>query len=237
MSGYVILECTTCDNTVLALGGDAPRMTCHGEPMEPATDPAIGARQPDLREVLLGVFGLPKAGLHISLRVIRDGPCSASDLADSLDCTVEKSEYTEFYFLCTHRSDMSSDIASLDPRAEMEKSGYDIEYKPHATMAEYNAFYRVEYDGEVIAPPVARRMDVPLNEVWLTEYLRPYEKYILYHELTEIKYRAQEYDVERAHELAVEADHVWEGIQNGKNSSMISISHLLSGSLTSPGSG
>jgi hypothetical protein len=40
-------------------------------------------------------------------------------------------------------------------------------------MAEYNAFYRVEYGGSVIAPPAARRMNVPLNEVWLTEYLRP----------------------------------------------------------------
>ena len=109
-------------------------------------------------------------------------------------------------------SNMSSDVdTSLDPRAEMEDLGYDIVYKPHATMAEYNAFYRVEYDGEVIVPPAARRMDVPLNEVWLTEYLRPYEKYILYHELNEIKYRAQGYDVERAHELAVEADHIWEG--------------------------
>lgn len=84
-------------------------------------------------------------------------------------------------------------------------------YKPHETMAEYNAFYRVEYDGEVIAPPAARRMGVPLNEVWLTELLRPYERYVLYHELNEIKYRAQGYGVERAHELALEDDEVWEG--------------------------
>jgi competence protein ComEA len=101
--------------------------------------------------------------------------------------------------------------ASLDPKAEMEELGYDIVYKPHPVMAKYNAFYHVEYDGDVIAPPAARRMDVPLNEVWLTEYLRPYEKYILHHELNEIKYRAQGYSVEEAHELAVEADKTWEG--------------------------
>lgn len=93
----------------------------------------------------------------------------------------------------------------------MEELGYDVVYKPHETMAEYNAFYRVEYDGEVIAPPAARRMGVPLNEVWLTELLRPYERYVLYHELNEIKYRAQGYGVERAHELALEDDEVWEG--------------------------
>ncbi|WP_265111154.1 helix-hairpin-helix domain-containing protein [Halosolutus halophilus] len=96
-----------------------------------------------------------------------------------------------------------------DPKAEMEALGYDIVYKPHKQMAEYNAFYRVEYDGDVIAPPAARRMGVPLNEVWLTEFLRPYEKYVLYHELNEIKYRAEGYGVEEAHELALEADKFW----------------------------
>lgn len=101
--------------------------------------------------------------------------------------------------------------ASRDPRAEMEALGYDLVYKPHEVMAKYNAFYRVEYEGAVIAPPAARKMDVPLNEVWLTELLRPYERYVLFHELNEIKYRAQGYGVEEAHELALEADKSWEG--------------------------
>lgn len=64
--------------------------------------------------------------------------------------------FAEFYFLRTHLSDMSDDVdTSLDPKEEIEELGYDILYKPHAEMAEYNAFYRVEYDGEVIAPPAA----------------------------------------------------------------------------------
>lgn len=107
---------------------------------------------------------------------------------------------------------MSSDSSTPpDPRAEMEKLGYDIVYKPHEVMAAYNAFYHVEYDGQVVAPPAARRMDVPLNEVWLTEFLRPYERYVLHHELNEIKFRSQGYGVEEAHERALEADAVWEG--------------------------
>jgi competence protein ComEA len=107
---------------------------------------------------------------------------------------------------------MNVDVStSTDPRAEMEALGYDVVYKPHDVMADYNAFYRVEYDDTEIAPPAARRMDVPLNEVWLTELLRPYEKYVLYHELNEVKSRAEGYGVERAHELAVEADKAWEG--------------------------
>ena len=108
------------------------------------------------------------------------------------------------------RNDSARD-ADPAPREAMEALGYEIVYKPHEVMAAYNAFYHVEYDGEVIAPPAARRMDVPLNQVWLTEFLRPYERYVLHHELNEIRYRAQGYGVEEAHERALEDDLVWEG--------------------------
>lgn len=100
---------------------------------------------------------------------------------------------------------------TLSPRTEMEELGYVIVYKPHEVMAKYNAFYHVEYDEQVIAPPAAERMGVPLNEVWLTEFLRPYEKYILYHELNEIKYRARGFSVDEAHEQALEDDKIWKG--------------------------
>lgn len=81
----------------------------------------------------------------------------------------------------------------------------------------------MEYDGEEIAPPAARRLGVPLNEIWLTEFLRPYEQYILYHELNETKYRPAGYGVEDAHERAVEADKAhagdpkWEKLQREIN--------------------
>jgi len=83
-SEYAILECTNCDNTVLAIGSDERSMTCHGEPMEPVTDPEMDVRRPDVRQVLLQAFGLPKAGLDICLRVIGDGPLPASEVADAL---------------------------------------------------------------------------------------------------------------------------------------------------------
>lgn len=83
-SPYKILECTDCANTVLALGHEDPSMTCHGEPMEHVTDPEIDVRRPDIRQVLLQAFGLPKAGLDICLHVIGDGPLPASDVADAL---------------------------------------------------------------------------------------------------------------------------------------------------------
>jgi predicted transcriptional regulator len=52
--------------------------------MEHVTDPEMDVRRPDVRQVLLQAFGLPKAGLDICLRVIGDGPLPASDVADSL---------------------------------------------------------------------------------------------------------------------------------------------------------
>ncbi len=98
-----------------------------------------------------------------------------------------------------------------EPRVEMEALGHDIVYKPHETMAKYNAFYRVEYDGEVISPPTARRVGVPLNEVWRTELLHLYERYILHHDPTEIRYRACGYGVEEAHQYALADDKISEG--------------------------
>lgn len=83
-SRYNLFECPDCDNIVLALGRDEPPMSCHDEPMERVTDPDIGVKPPDVRQVLLQAFGLPKAGLDICLCVIGEGPLSANEVADSL---------------------------------------------------------------------------------------------------------------------------------------------------------
>ncbi len=60
-------------------------MTCHGEQMERVTEAAMDVQPPDLREVLLEAFGLPKAGLDICLCVIGEGPLSAGEVAAQLD--------------------------------------------------------------------------------------------------------------------------------------------------------
>lgn len=84
-SKYDIYECSDCENVVLVLGRDDPPMSCHGEPMELVTDSNISVQPPDIREVLLDAFGLPKAGLDICLCVIGEGPLSASEVAEKLD--------------------------------------------------------------------------------------------------------------------------------------------------------
>lgn len=81
---YEIRECVDCDNIVLVIGRDDPPMSCHGHPMEPVTEHRMDVLQPDIREVLLSAFGLPKAGLDICLCVIGDGPLSANEVAERL---------------------------------------------------------------------------------------------------------------------------------------------------------
>ncbi len=81
---YDVYECPDCDNVVLAIGRDEPPMSCHGRPMEPVTEPNMRVKRPEIRQVLLQAFGLPKAGLDICLCVVGEGPVSANEVADLL---------------------------------------------------------------------------------------------------------------------------------------------------------
>jgi len=83
-SRYDLYECPDCDNIVLALGRDEPPMSCHDKPMERVTDLEMTVQPPDVKQVLLQAFGLPKAGLDICLCVIGEGPLSANEVAESL---------------------------------------------------------------------------------------------------------------------------------------------------------
>lgn len=83
-SRYDLFECPDCDNVVLALGRDEPPMSCHDRPMERVTDVEMTVKRPDVKQVLLEAFGLPKAGLDICLCVIGEGPLSANEVAEAL---------------------------------------------------------------------------------------------------------------------------------------------------------
>lgn len=84
----------------------------------------------------------------------------------------------------------------------MARRGWTVEYVPHEDIVMYNACYRVEYGGEVIHPPAADDLGIPLNEVWISETWRKYERFLLFHELREIEYRAAGHGVAGAHERA-----------------------------------
>jgi len=57
-------------------------------------------------------------------------------------------------------------------------------------------------DGEVVHAPTADDLGIPLNEVWVSERWRKYERFLIFHELREIKYRAAGHDVAEVHERA-----------------------------------
>jgi len=102
--GYAIYRCTDCANVVLAMRDCDGGMTCHGEAMERVTECKLDIRPPDIRQVLLDAFGLPKPGLDICLCVIGEGPLPPSELADRLDydeSTIRKylNELVEFGLL------------------------------------------------------------------------------------------------------------------------------------------
>ncbi|MFT4921868.1 MAG: putative transcriptional regulator [Haloarculaceae archaeon] len=81
---YGVYQCRECDNVVLTMHDPGDSMTCHGEPMKAIRDWQIEVERPDLREVLLDAFGLPKPGIDICLCVIGDGPLPPDDVADRL---------------------------------------------------------------------------------------------------------------------------------------------------------
>lgn len=83
-SRYDLYECPDCDNVVLALGRDEPPMSCHDRPMERVKDVEMTVQPPDVKQVLLQAFDLPKAGLDICLCVIGEGPLSANEVAEEL---------------------------------------------------------------------------------------------------------------------------------------------------------
>jgi competence protein ComEA len=64
----------------------------------------------------------------------------------------------------------------------------------------------VQYEGQHIITGAAKRLDVPLNEIWISQMWRPYRKYVLFHELREIRYRAKGFDPEDAHKQACKDD-------------------------------
>ncbi len=104
-----------------------------------------------------------------------------------------------------------TELEKRNPRKEAVRQGWSVIYIPNEKIEEYNACYRVEYQGEKIYPPAADDLGIPLNEIWISDKLKEFEKYILFHEIREIKYRAKGYDVSTAHEKAVEDEKVFEG--------------------------
>jgi len=68
---------------------------------------------------------------------------------------------------------------------EIQKRNYKVVYVSHEIIKDYNACYNVIYDEKIIRPPAAKKLGIPLNEIWISEKWKKYERYILYHKLQE----------------------------------------------------
>lgn len=57
------------------------------------------------------------------------------------------------------------------------RHGYRVCFVPHKTIEDYNATYNVVFDDRVITTGASEELGIPLNEIWVSELLKPYEKY------------------------------------------------------------
>jgi competence protein ComEA len=86
----------------------------------------------------------------------------------------------------------------------LDKYAYKVRYVPHRTIEDYNATYNVTCKNKHITTNAAKKLGIPLNEIWISELWKPYEKYILFHELREIHHRARGISRNDAHEKALQ---------------------------------
>ncbi len=91
----------------------------------------------------------------------------------------------------------------MNARSQIQKLGWRIKYVPHNVIEDYNATYNVEYEGINVVTDAAKELGIPLNEIWISELWKPYEKYLLYHEVREIQHQAAGFAPAEAHEKAL----------------------------------
>jgi competence protein ComEA len=81
---------------------------------------------------------------------------------------------------------------------------YKIVYNTHEVIEDYNATYNVRCEDKLITTDAAKELDIPLNEIRISEKWKLYAKYIIFHELREIYYSAKGSERDNAHEQAIE---------------------------------
>jgi competence protein ComEA len=84
----------------------------------------------------------------------------------------------------------------------MAEYNFKVVYVPHEVIEDYNATYNVMCEDKLITTNAARKLGIPPNQIWISERWRPYAKYIIFHELREIYYRAKGLERNKAHEKA-----------------------------------
>ena len=87
-------------------------------------------------------------------------------------------------------------------KAKIKKLGYKIKFVPHRVIKDRIACYNVRYKSKIIRPKIAKKLNIPLNEIWISQKWRGKKEIMLFHELQEIKYRSMGYTEKEAHKKA-----------------------------------
>ncbi len=87
-------------------------------------------------------------------------------------------------------------------KAEIKKLGYKIVYVPDKLIGEHIACYKVRYKGKIISTRPAAWLKIPINQIWISDKYKKFEKGILHHELVEIDYKRKGYTAKEAHRRA-----------------------------------
>ncbi len=92
-------------------------------------------------------------------------------------------------------------------KSEIKRLGYEVVHVPDEVVGKYVAAYNIVYKGKHMKEPkYDKGVDVPPNQVWVSEKFKVYDKIILFHELQEWKYRSAGYDRKTAHLMAKKAE-------------------------------
>ncbi len=88
-------------------------------------------------------------------------------------------------------------------KEEIKKLKYKVAYVPHKAVKGHLTCYNVKYQGKIIkSGEIAKKLQIPLNEIWISKRLKSRADSVLNHELQEIKYRHMGYSSKKAHEKA-----------------------------------
>jgi competence protein ComEA len=100
-------------------------------------------------------------------------------------------------------------MRKTSPKDEIKRLGYKLVYVPHKVVTDHVAVYNVIYKGKHFMAPNREqqkkrneKLEMPLNQIWISKKYRKYEGVILFHELQEIKYQRRGYSIRTAHKMA-----------------------------------
>jgi len=93
-----------------------------------------------------------------------------------------------------------------NPEAFLAEHGIEVRLVPHELISDHLACYNIALWGLRIRPGAARRLGIPDGQVWMSEALRPWRHFVLFHEVAEVVFRARGFHGLAGHQLAEEEE-------------------------------